>query len=98
MGTRSRAPRETLGVWPILRPFLTVRGGGERRSALDDNHSQRHVAEGGSIVCPMLQLIADAVEVESEHVGTLAKIDPELINSQQFAAAKWADLRIGDAL
>src|SRR3981189_1214236 len=67
-------------------------------SALDDNHSQRHVAEGGRIACPMLQFIADPVEVESAHGGALAKIDPELIDGQQLAAAKRADVRIGDAL
>ncbi len=45
----------------------------------------------------MLQLIADPVEIESEHVGALAKIDPELIDGQELAAAERADMRIGDA-
>src|SRR6185295_7834486 len=67
-------------------------------SSLHDNHSQRHVAECGGIAGPVLQLIADPVEVEPEHVGALAEIDPQLVDGQKLAAAKRADMRVGNAL
>src|SRR5215467_8583332 len=69
-----------------------------RSSFFNDNHSQCHVAERRSVACPMVQLIADPIEVESEHVGALAKVDPELVDGQELAVAKRTDMRAGKAL
>jgi hypothetical protein len=59
-----------------------VRSARERAGGLSlhDNHSQCHVAECGGIAGPVLQLVADPIEVEPEHVGALAEIDPQLVH------------------
>src|SRR5262245_42024735 len=70
----------------------------ELRSAFNDNHSQCHVAERGRVLCPVLQLSADPIKIKPEHLGTLAKVDPELIDGHELAAAKRTNMRAGDVL